>query len=413
MLNKFITYVFVLLVLCVGVFAAPPEFAIPYIQKAPTIDGVINPGEWDGATSLTGLKVFATQQLAKDATVLWVAYDDENLYVAYKCFGPVTPVGHDRGRGGAYWEDDTMEIFFAANVNSGGHYQILANCAGGYSDVPYNGAFEGPIKVTYKTNISSAYNSIGAKSEDLYWQGEMAVSWKSMDIKPPKDGQDGLFFFARDHIAGDRYSSTFGDIKSTFHETYNYSRVKYVKDVPAVHMQTGTIVGSKNYIYNPYSTAKDVAIKSTLVFEGNEIGSKKDVVTVPANSGVDTEAKIVFPKGEFTLYTEVNDVTKNITLLKTNATIFNVEPIKFTYDKANKKLIFDLDFTGMSFKKKPFVEIKISKGQNAVSGYLLSPDGRKLIDRKVIDLTNVPKGEYTLLYSVIGAVSKTEKIVVE
>jgi len=413
MLNKFITYVFVLLVLSVVAFAAPQEFAIPYIDKAPTIDGVINPGEWDGATSLTGLKVLGTKELAKDPTVLWVAYDDENLYVAYKCFGPVTPVGHDRGRGGAYWEDDTMEVFFAAKADSGGYYQILANCAGGYSDVANNGASIDPIKVSYKANISPAYNSIGAKAEDLYWQGEMAVSWKSMDLKAPKDGQDGLFFFARDHAAGEPYLSTFGDIKNSFNETNNYSRIKYVKDVPAVHMQTGTIMGSKNYIYNPYGTAKDVAIKSTLVFEGNEVGNKKDVVIVPANSGVDTEAKMDFPKGEFTLYTEVSDVAKNITLLKTNATIFNVEPIKFTYDKANKKLIFDLDFTGISLKKRPFVEIRVGKGENFVSGYMLSPDGKKVTDRKVIDLTNIPKGEYTLVYAVVGSFSKTEDIVVE
>jgi len=73
-----------------------PVLRIPYTQEAPTIDGVMEAGEWEDASALSGFWYDFAQAhfvyLAPPQTQLQVytSYDDERLYVAYT--SPVYPV---------------------------------------------------------------------------------------------------------------------------------------------------------------------------------------------------------------------------------------------------------------------------------------------------------------------------------
>ncbi len=59
-----------------------PRFNVPKIEKAPKIDGVIDPAEWRQAAKVTG--VVSTHSLAfKDRPVFfWMAWDAKHLYIA-------------------------------------------------------------------------------------------------------------------------------------------------------------------------------------------------------------------------------------------------------------------------------------------------------------------------------------------
>lgn len=83
-------YLFVLLLLFVVVSVrADDDPLLPQmISGNIIIDGVLNEPEWSGAPSVTGFKTFSPDfGLDMDyGTVVYMLYDAENLYFAYKCF---------------------------------------------------------------------------------------------------------------------------------------------------------------------------------------------------------------------------------------------------------------------------------------------------------------------------------------
>lgn len=65
------------------------EIFVKRLEKAPVIDGVLSPGEWEGAALETGdWKTFwpAFGQVMPQRTVPYAAYDDNALYFALRCF---------------------------------------------------------------------------------------------------------------------------------------------------------------------------------------------------------------------------------------------------------------------------------------------------------------------------------------
>lgn len=74
-----------------------PTVRVPMIKKPPVIDGKLEPGEWDGTAAYTGLwqdyghNQFLNLAYHEKQATFWIAYDDENLYVAQR--SPVFPRG--------------------------------------------------------------------------------------------------------------------------------------------------------------------------------------------------------------------------------------------------------------------------------------------------------------------------------
>ncbi len=61
-----------------------PLMAVPKLDKAPVIDGVMSDGEWDRAAACTGFVPAYGELLAHVQTVVWFGYDDKYLYVCFK-----------------------------------------------------------------------------------------------------------------------------------------------------------------------------------------------------------------------------------------------------------------------------------------------------------------------------------------
>ena len=230
-------------------FSALPVFATPEIglpmMSTPTIDGKISPGEWDSATRVTGFHVLGGAEIEPNRSVIYVGWNAEYFFFAYRFYGPSKPKGVDRGRSGPYWEDDSVEFFINANKEKSVYYQVLANCRGGWTCYGYNTAGEEEnqvggkyvdIQADYKTYLSPSYDELIPAQENLWWEGEMKIKWENLNYSP-KAGDVGFLFITRDNISPEPYKSDYGFAVSTFHEKDKYSTLHFLNNTATARLK--------------------------------------------------------------------------------------------------------------------------------------------------------------------------------
>ena len=101
-------------------FALQPEplyqHQIPRVSEPPVIDGDLSDACWDDAAYIGDAmwRMYNKPRDAKMATYVWCAYDDDNLYAAFRCETPDVGklVAQITGHDGYAWRDDSAEIFF-------------------------------------------------------------------------------------------------------------------------------------------------------------------------------------------------------------------------------------------------------------------------------------------------------------
>ena len=65
--------------------AGAAEYKIPYLEKAPVIDGTFAPGEWDQSAGYAGLYHRGSEMFLSGRHAVWnIGYDKENLYVSMR-----------------------------------------------------------------------------------------------------------------------------------------------------------------------------------------------------------------------------------------------------------------------------------------------------------------------------------------
>ena len=93
--------------LCIAVcFLSAAEFSVPFLKKAPVIDGQFDKGEWDFATAFSGSKKIDARR-----TTVWMGYDANNLYLAMQAETP--PRGGLSTGARAISMQDSLELWFA------------------------------------------------------------------------------------------------------------------------------------------------------------------------------------------------------------------------------------------------------------------------------------------------------------
>ena len=112
-------FVFFLAVLLCPLFAQDPQFIIPKMKKAPVLDGIFSPGEWDQAALLTMFGLYNRGYMPTEQPKFYVAWDDQYLYVALdspenaaNSLVSNTTRNDMRGIVG----DDSIEMMFAAGT---------------------------------------------------------------------------------------------------------------------------------------------------------------------------------------------------------------------------------------------------------------------------------------------------------
>lgn len=202
-----------LLLICLGLpalaqdssFYAPPVVTVPKVKVAPTVDGILAPGEWAQAAPLSPFVAVGGKALPQCATEVWVTYDDHSLYIGALLHDPEpTKLKADAtDRDGPVWTDDSLELFFDTEDQRKGYIHLAVN----------------PKEVQY--------DALGKdKSADYRWTARAATLSNGWSVElelpfandyPPAAGIAWGFLVGR-HVASSGENSSWARCEQSFHE---------------------------------------------------------------------------------------------------------------------------------------------------------------------------------------------------
>lgn len=230
-----------------------PALRAPKLTAAPTIDGAMKPGEWDGAAALTGLAsiggVGPYTMVAEVQQVIWhIGYDDQYLYLAMRSPHPkgTYPVTRCKENDSVHQEllfEDHVEVQITpysrkdATLHGKGFYKIIANAFGTLTDEwHFNGtpgserlwSMGGPLACTV--------------TEDA-WQLEMAVELSRMGIES-LDGRSLVIQLVRADASGGYYFA--GWAPACWTEWNRFAGVDFSPDAPVLrYTRTGEVMAGE------------------------------------------------------------------------------------------------------------------------------------------------------------------------
>jgi hypothetical protein len=140
----------------------------------------------------------------REQTRFKMAYDADNLYIAFNCTLPVdemkfSPVGHD----GAAWGQECLEIFIDPFGNREKNYHFIFNpLKNSYYDAA-RGFVEDPLDPQYGKNDASwngkwaYYNWLDRKNRQ--WKALVKIPFETLKIASPGRGSTWLLNIGREH----------------------------------------------------------------------------------------------------------------------------------------------------------------------------------------------------------------------
>ena len=198
-----------------------PELVITKTTKAPVIDGIISPGEWEQAAAGTGFHSAALNggTLARNQSVFWVTYDDQYLYVCFKNYrGPDFTLLNKHAREPDDVNvvfDDSNEIWFTPPGLPATTYQTLFNSYPAVFDVKKIPA------IGYDSKGWSGHWEIASSETKDYWIVEARAPIRSFGVEKITDGASWRGLFTTDILGkkdghfrrwGPWITSSFADI---------------------------------------------------------------------------------------------------------------------------------------------------------------------------------------------------------
>ncbi len=165
------------------------------VDKAPVVDGVIKQDEW-GKPLAGQLADNASGKAVAWATTVWLTYDKDNLYLAFRLDEPEMDelICMVTERDGDVWQDDGMEIFLdpTNTKNEDVYYHIMVNAAGVVAD--RQGA-------PNSMGLDWVWDAEGIKAKTTrgadYWTIEMAIPLADMEAKGDQAGKHWAANFCR------------------------------------------------------------------------------------------------------------------------------------------------------------------------------------------------------------------------
>lgn len=154
---------------------------IAFTTDPPTIDGVVSPAEWAGATVIDDLHQFEPSDHAAptEASEFLVSYDEDNLYIAAR-LADATPgriIAKQLIQGGTLRFDDTIAVVLDPidSRRSGYSFQVNAN------GIRRESIFENTTE--QNRDWRAIWFTEGRITEDG-WETEIAIPFKSINFDP-------------------------------------------------------------------------------------------------------------------------------------------------------------------------------------------------------------------------------------
>lgn len=88
---------------------------IPFVSKAPRIDGKLDDEAWQKAAITSEFKKYSTGAVSANKTVARLCYDTNYLYIAFECSqkGEIVAIVNQEAIDAPVFKDDNVELFFA------------------------------------------------------------------------------------------------------------------------------------------------------------------------------------------------------------------------------------------------------------------------------------------------------------
>ncbi|MFA6716980.1 MAG: sugar-binding protein [Victivallaceae bacterium] len=106
------------------------------MKKAPIIDGITGQEEWKDAAHISKFTLFSSQKanisIPTEQTEAWFGYDDDNLYIAFKCdeSKSASIMAKEKNRDGKLDHDDSVEIYLNTAPDELNYYHFMVNSSG-------------------------------------------------------------------------------------------------------------------------------------------------------------------------------------------------------------------------------------------------------------------------------------------
>ena len=160
-----------------------PHMNIPRVSVAPTIDGVIAPGEWVNAATVNELYQVSPVEFAEaaESTVFHWMYDEEAIYVAAYAYDsdPSSISAFVLNQGGNLSNEDRLGVLINPHDNNRTAYKFVLNANG----VRDEGLFSGTV-------ISFDWDGVwdgAAMQLDDGWSAEWSIPFKTLSFDPEND----------------------------------------------------------------------------------------------------------------------------------------------------------------------------------------------------------------------------------
>jgi len=187
----------------------------------PILDGDLSDACWMKACPLDGFVLHNEPVLAVRQTTAYVAYDDANLYIAFRCTEPdpgKIKAEVDRADG-RVWTDDCVEVFMDPAHEHEQHYQLVVNSRGVVYDCD-----------TGQDRWSSGAAVAASVNADS-WTVELAIPFERLGAKPGPGAVWG-FNLCRERYAGEVELSSWAYTHGRFLNSIRFGHLSFGNAVP-------------------------------------------------------------------------------------------------------------------------------------------------------------------------------------
>ena len=145
---------------------------------------------WSLPVSIPRFEHYPFSYLPEQQTEVRIAYDDTNLYAAFRCFEDQMEklnTSHTQ-RDSSVWKDDSVAIMLDTDDNPATYYRLLANAAGVQADEKDD---------RYSPKSWDAEWSVETAKEKDAWTVLMTIPFKSLGAAAPSEGSSWGVNFSR------------------------------------------------------------------------------------------------------------------------------------------------------------------------------------------------------------------------
>ena len=266
--------------------------AVPRLEKAPTIDGVIDPAEWQGAAAISGPVDINGNVLLPRPTTFYLAWDAGHLYFACRTYlrpGYKPTIANGRSDGQAYVFDEGLELVFkpmgknVTYVDAGAAYKLFLNALGNVGDLTRLELGQQLKNWGPKFKTAARLTAPGtAPDGGCWWELEVSTSTSDFNLKG-------------NHQVGDMWKIMLGinhfpmwmqarsPCTGTYLEQEGYTRLKLVENVPAIQFTMDSLSnlasdGTASLTVKAFNPAKKAATVHVAVDVAGKVVKAQDLV---------------------------------------------------------------------------------------------------------------------------------------